>query len=54
MRDTQREGEADIGRRRYRRSRLHAGSVMWDSILGLNPGTQSGDSRIMPWAEGRL
>ena len=41
MRDRDRERGRDTGRGR---SRLHAGSLMWDSILG--PG-------IMPWAEGR-
>ena len=34
--DTQRERQRDIGR--GRRSRIHAGSLMWDSILGL-PGS---------------
>ena len=36
MRDTERERGRDTGRGR---SRLHAGSPMWDSILGLDPGT---------------
>ena len=37
MRDTEGEGEdRHTGRRR---SRLPTGSLMWDSILGLNPGT---------------
>ena len=36
MRDTQREREKERGRDTGRgRSRLHAGSLMWDSILGL-------------------
>ena len=40
MRDTQREKDRDTGRGR---SRLHAGSLMWDSIQV---------SRITPWVEG--
>ena len=36
MRDTHRERSRDTGRRR---SRLHAGSLMWDSILGLQDHT---------------
>ena len=36
MRDTEKERVRDTGRGR---SRLHAGSLMRDSILGLDPGT---------------
>ena len=41
MRDSKRG--KDTGRER---SRVHAGSLMWDLILGPQP-------RIMPWAKGR-
>ena len=34
MRDTQRERERERQRYRQRRSRLHAGSPMWDLITG--------------------
>ena len=37
----------DIGRGR---SRLHAGSLMWDSILGLEDHTLSRRQRLNPWA----
>ena len=36
MRDAERERGRDTGRGK---SRLHAGGPMWDSILGLDPGT---------------
>ena len=44
QREREREAERgrDIGRGR---SRLHAGSLMWDLIPGL--------ARITPWAKGR-
>ena len=42
-RERERERERQAGRDTGRgRSRLHAGSLTWDSILG---------TRIMPWAE---
>ena len=43
MRDTEREGGRDTGRGR---SRLHAGSPMWDLILGLQDHGQAKSRRI--------